>query len=778
MSVSRKADKQTPEMQADADIAGRWLDEVQAAEKKWAKYRKRVEKIVKRYADEQENATSDDAGAKRLNILWANIETIKPALYSKTPVPEVGRRNKDKDPVGREAGEVVERCLAFCNDSYDFDSVIEDAVHDYALGSLGIARVIYEPLIENDGEKDVLQGEYSKIDYVHWSDFMTNIARNWGEVRWVLFRQYLTREELLKLSPEHGNKVGLNHSPEEHGKDDPNAESFKKCLVYEIWDKQSGKVYYIASGYADAPLKVSAPFCNFNGFFPCPRPMLGVRGKSIIPTPDYALYQDQATLIDELTNKIYLLTTALKVAGFYNSKVKELASLLDGNSGNVMISVEDWGSFAQGGGMQGAVAFMPLKEVVEALLSLYEARNQAKQDMYETTGLSDIVRGASDPRETAAAQSIKNQWGSLRIRKRQKDVQRFARDLMRLKAEVIAEHFSLDTMQKMSGVKLPTLEQKAMAQMAIKQGSQPMQPPQPPQQPPQPGMPPAMPAAPAQPPQPPMPPELIKKAKELAARPTWEEVHNLLRNDRLRSFSINIETDSTMEPDEQAEKESRIEFITAITGFLKEMGPIIQSAPETAPMLGEFLTFGVRSFRVGAELESTIESTMEQLQERLMSPKEQPPDPEVIKSQTEIKKTEIQSQTEIKKTEMQSQTDLMKHKENIQLELLKNNTQKEMAGIKIAADQERSNSELQYRHEASQQQSAQDEQRGQRMKGSELSKETVRRRERSEDSERQALLANSIIQAVNGLTKAVKAPRQAVRDKGGKLLEVNVVEES
>jgi hypothetical protein len=44
-------------------------------------------------------------------------------------------------------------------------------------------------------------------------------------------------------------------------------------------------------------------------------------------------------------------------------------------------------------------------------------------------------------------------------------------------------------------------------------------------------------------------------------------VIELLRDERTRGFRIEIETDSTVEPDEQAEKQRRVEFLEAVGNF-------------------------------------------------------------------------------------------------------------------------------------------------------------------------------------------------------------------
>jgi hypothetical protein len=112
-----------------------------------------------------------------------------------------------------------------------------------------------------------------------------------------------------------------------------------------------------------------------------------------------------------------------------------------------------------------AITWWPLDSIVNALAQLTQQREMIKATIYEVTGLSDIVRGASDPDETATAQQLKSQWGSLRIQKMQSEVARFARDLFRLKAEIMANKFSFETMLLMTGQKYMSQEEKMMAQM-------------------------------------------------------------------------------------------------------------------------------------------------------------------------------------------------------------------------------------------------------------------------------------------------------------------------
>ena len=87
-----------------------WIEQITQYESTFKKWMSRVEKIKKRYRDEQSQVARPNATAK-FNILWSNVQTIVPAVFSRLPKPDVSRRFKDNDPVGRVAAEILERAL-------------------------------------------------------------------------------------------------------------------------------------------------------------------------------------------------------------------------------------------------------------------------------------------------------------------------------------------------------------------------------------------------------------------------------------------------------------------------------------------------------------------------------------------------------------------------------------------------------------------------------------------------------------------------------------------
>ncbi len=622
-----------------------WLEQIECAQKDHNDYYERGKGVNERYLDKKDTGIVQTA-AHKMNVLWSNVETIKPALYAKTPNPKVARRYRDKDPVGKWAAIVLERALGYHLDAYDCDYSFRNCVQDYLLPGRGQLWVSYEPSFAPgppgpDGKPtEQLAWEYAKDEHLNWKDFLHNTARTWDEVWWVAKRGWLSKEEVEKhpwLGKDVAKKLTFTEMKDENVSAADKQGRIKKAPVWEIWSKLHGKVFCVSKNCPEL-LAERPPPLQLEGFFPCPRALTTTcTTDSIIPTADFCQYQNQADEIDRLTQRINLLTKALRVVGVYDASQENLSRLLEDSNQNQMIPVDTWAQFAQQGGMEGAVDFFPLKEVIETLTACYEARERAKAAMYEITGISDIVRGASDAAETATAQQIKSQWGSLRIRDRQAEVQRFVRDTMRLKAEIISEHFQLETLKAMSNCPLLTMQEKQALQQRQQMQQQA-------QQAMQAGMiDPAMAQQAMQIPQVQqmMQPLTLDEMQKLQ-EPTWEEVYQLLRDEKLRSFRIDIETDSTINADEQEEKQARIEFVTAMTGFLQAWGPMVMQFPKLAPLFGATLTFATRAFPKADALETEIEALVDVLQQNAMMP--QPPAPPDPQAKANEDKAELERQ--------------------------------------------------------------------------------------------------------------------------------------
>lgn len=580
--------------------AGPWLDrikEYQVAFQKWADQCKNLDKLYSR-------KERSDAADREYAIFWANIEVLKPAVYARPPVPVVAPRFKDNNAVALAASEMLERASVVNFEQQDINGVMQEVRNDFLMYARGTA---WARLANINGTEAVA------YDHVAACDFAHEMLRSWRIVGWVARRAWLTRAEGEKRFGGKFESVPLK-------KQDENAavpQKTDKAAVWEIWDKASGCVYWVAEDHPDVLDKQEA-FLSLAGFFPCPPPAYGtlIPG-GLIPVPEILQYKDQIEEINEYTARIAALSQSLRMKGFYAAGQGDISEAIETAIKSIddratMIPISSMAALGPGG-FKDSIVWFPVGEVIELIRSLVELRRVVIEDVYQITGISDIVRGSTDAGETATAQQIKSQWGSLRIRERQGELIRFARDLARITAEIMAENFSAQTLAAMSQTDLPTQAQKQQAQTAVQQAQ---------------AMARQAEAAAQQGQQIPPPPEPPKEVLAALKKPSLEEVVAFLKNDKARGFTIEIETDSTIQPDEDAEKQRRVEFVTAVGGLFQQAAPIVMQAPQLGPFMGAVLKFAADGFRAGRPLGSAIDQLTEMLDgmaERASQPQE--PDP-------------------------------------------------------------------------------------------------------------------------------------------------------
>lgn len=580
----------------------RWTTELTLAKNADKTWVDRSKRIVKRYKDERSGSIRT---VKKYNILWSNVQTILPAVYSKTPKAEAERRNKDSDPVGRCASEILERSLQYeLDNTDDYDEAIKSAILDRLLGGRGTAWVRFETqeVATVEDTQPASMQESSPVDYVYWEDFRCSPARVWGEVTWVARRVYMSRKEGISRFGDEFKQVNLTHVPigldklMEQGATQGETEVMKKAEVWEIWDKAEKQVIWVAEGY-DKVLDVKADPYGLDGFWPMPKPLFATQTTdTIVPIPDYSQYQDQADELDMLTNRIGMLVEACRVAGVYDASQPAVQRLMNEGTNNTLIPVDSWAALAEKGGIKGVVDWMPLDQVVAALAKCYEAREQAKQIIYEITGLSDIIRGATKANETATAQRIKSNFGSLRLKRMQRDIAMFASEILRIKGQLMADLYSPASLVEMSGIE-STEDGKNQ--------------------------------------------ELVQTALQL------------LKSEPMRSFRINVAADSLVDLDEQQEKADRVEFLTAAGGFLEKAIPAATQTPALAPLLGEMLMFGVRAFKAGRPIEAAFDQAVQTLNQ----PQQSKPDPEMQKVQAMQQQAQAKMQADMQAAQIKAQTD-------------------------------------------------------------------------------------------------------------------------
>jgi len=598
MSDSPTTAEEKPSGMTPTQASRYWQVQLHLAErgvKEWHEY---GDKVQKRYRADQ-NAKGKTR-RKSFAILYANTETLKSALYARTPKPDARRRFGDRNPVARTTADMIERGLSYSSDNTAHDRAFRSAVHDMCLPGRGVVWVVYEaetqdvpqidpntqqPAVGVDGQpvvKPQIVKQECREEHVYWRDFLWEPNRAWSAVGWVARRHRMSRADLEANGFEKAADVPMNWTIADSDKQGNDvADEHKHAEVWEIWRKGDKKRYWITKGFAEA-LRIDDDPYELQDFWPLAEPLSAILGTdSYVPVPFYSQYEDQADDLDEITGRISALVKALKRRGVYDASIPELKRLARaGDNDFIGVDGQKYALMIQSGGASKGLAGSFMSEdisgIAEILLSLHDQRDRLIQSIYEVSGMSDIIRGQSDPNETLGAQKIKAEVGSMRMKDSQRSVQTWVRDTYRIKAELMATNYTDEKWAAVTGMN--------------------------PQD------------------------------------PLFAQALQVLRSDEMRGYQVDIETDSTVFEDAEAEKAGRVELITAMGGFMQQWIPAIQAQPDLLPLAGELLSFGVRGFKVGRSMEDIIEETMTGLKEKAAQAQAAgpPPDPEMEKIKAQV----------------------------------------------------------------------------------------------------------------------------------------------
>ena len=589
------------EMEVVQGTAQYWQMELESADQAEKDWRERGRSVVARYRDER-NSDSFGAGIyKQFNILWSNTETMKGALFARMPKADVRRRYNDNNPITRQTAIVLERALQYGNEVYSADKPIKAALEDYLLPGRGVVWVVYEPILMKetikvestdefgniimiDQEEERIADQRCYFEYVNWEDYRESPAKRPEDVYWKARRHLLTRDELIEKGFKNASNIPLNWSPEPtEGYQEDYSEVFSRAEVWEIWDKYKEKRYFVSKGYNEILAEDDDPY-GLEKFYPCPDSLVAIRtNETSVPIPEFTLYQDQADELDRITTRISNLIEGLKRRGVYDASVPELSHLADAGD-NDFVPSENFAQLASKGGLGAVFQQEDIAPIAQVLQGLYQQRNQVLDTIYQITGISDIIRGSTKASETATAQQLKAQFGSMRMRKKQSEIAEYIRDLFRIKAELIAEHYE---------------------------------------------------------------PEMLATMTALTITP---EMMQILRDDKLRSYSIDIESDATVFTDEEEEKKTRIEFLSSFGSYLERAVAIATKAPDLTPLAFQALRFLMGAWKVGRNFEDIIDQTEATLLQQAQAMKQAGPQPTeneriaAQKMQTEMAKEQLKQQ--------------------------------------------------------------------------------------------------------------------------------------
>lgn len=597
-----------------SEVVSFWLNEIDSAKKREKDFRKEGERILDIYSGKKKDETP-------FNILYSNTETLLPALYSQVPRPVVQRRFKDDDPIGKYAAQASQRLLEFLLDTnvegYEtYDEGMKFAVLDGLLPGRGITTIKYDATIYGE-DSPVKDSELVCVESRYWDRVYFGYAKKWSKVPWIAYEEYIDKEEATRLFGDLAEDLSYSES-EQDEEDKTNEEegSKKTCLVYQIWDKDGGKkIRYISPAYKDGYLKEIDDPLELTGFYNCPKPLTFVeKSNDLSPTTLFSLYENQAKELNEITRRINRIVKAIKARFIYDASLgDDLKNLFEADD-NEGVPSDKSSSLAAEKGLQNAIWFAPLEQLITTLRELFIAREQCKQVIYEITGIADILRGSTKASETLGAQQIKERWGTVRLKRLQKEVQRYSRDILRMMVEVACKRFSEETWSKMTGLPFLT-EEKALQLQQLVQATSSM------------------------PPNPQLQAELQK--------PVWKDVLQVLQNDLHRAYKIDIETNSTIEPDSSEDKKDVTELMNAMGQYLNGVGPMVREGVLPFEAATAMLLAISRRFRFGAEVEDYIK------QMKAPQPKDNGKESKMVQEMTMLKAQVAEWKVKLSQAEME-----------------------------------------------------------------------------------------------------------------------------
>jgi hypothetical protein len=615
--------------------AERWSVEFSQSHEFHRKWRADGKTAVSKYLGRDMKTTDPEAPGYNLNLFSANVNTMMSMLYGKIPQVSVDRRWADpEDQVGRVASEMASRVLNADIEAAgeDFSAILRGTLQDRLLPGLGVARIRYncdiaEAAVEGTTDDTDLSKNDEWIDdvYVPWQDVLWSPCRYWSEMRWLAFKIYKDKEEVKaflkdeKNGDEIAEDLDYNSKAPLENASQKTSEVWDKCEIWEIWDKTRRKVFWWVEGYkrilksADDPLEL-------NGFFPAPPFFIAnVTTMEYVPKSDYSFAASLYREIDRLEERIALLTMAIKVVGVYDKKAgQDVGRLVNETAENKLIPVDQWAAFAERGGIKGSMEFLPIEDVAH-VLEILQGQQQARiEQLYQVTGMADIMRGqaAGDKPASATEQQIKVKFASVRIQSIQDEFTRFATDLQRLRFEVICKHFDPETIIRNSNM-MNTADGRDT-------------------------------------------PDLVRQAAEFLTN----------KDEDMTLWRIQIQPESMAMVDYAQLKQERTEYINSLGIFLQSSFPIAEKFPEATPILMELLKWGLAGFKGSKQIEGVIDRAMAAMETAAKQGQgQQKPDPELQKIQMEMQQDQQNHQAKLEQMQADAAQKSKEQQEKHQLEM-------------------------------------------------------------------------------------------------------------
>lgn len=578
-----------------------------------------VREYLGSYAPLQAANKKDRWNEVRFPIFWSSIRTMQPALYSQTPTPVGERMLEDEDDnIARLASIMIERLAKYLMRATPFDRIemmtcttflwsgkatnkvcFYDESYDLAEGKEKSVKVYYalttddqgsQILVNDQGEQlpdgiEVYEDEkgyyteessaqygrkYVSLEPVAYNDILHSPqARHWDEVDWLGFKLLLNKSDVKERF---GAEVAellvysatLDQVKEKDKKQEDRVESYAE--VWEIWDRQRKEVLYVTDSYEDFLEEPKPDPYGLPGFYPCPPFMLGTVGPDdLYPVPDYIQLRPLILQLHAFAKRLKRLIKATQSIGIFDNTIDELKDLATDALDGDFIGVSNFAQIMNKGGLAQIVQFFPTDDIAKTVQLMFQSMQAYEQMFNDIYGIPDIIRGTSDPNETAAAQQMKGKYASLRFSFMQREFQRLVRDDIEIMCDIALASFDDHQLMEIMGYRF----------------------------------------------------------MDQTDQPNFEIALTLLRDPVERVVRVSVQTDSTITMNEESDQAHRQELAQTVFGGLQSMAPLIQATPALGAALCSVVMMLVRGERDGKETEEQLEKAFQ----AMLQPPPPPPPP-------------------------------------------------------------------------------------------------------------------------------------------------------
>lgn len=521
---------------------------------------------------------------------------------------------------------------------------------------------VAEPLFDEygayilSGQKVEIESEEVYFKSVYYAGMLVDpSAKRWGDVTRVVFVwEYSYREFKDRFGQEGCDALDIK-SLIEHKEGKP-------ITVYEYHDKMMRQVRWFAetsftffqpremvrapdmSGAVELEAPVDergldhSDIYSLSSFFPCPEPMIiNQSSRNFWPTSEYFQVADIINDIHQIVDRMVLLTKAIRVRFLFDESIPQLKSLISevGEGGGIGIPNLEAALMNGNADLTKLVAYLPVDQMITGLSQMYIAFQQRLDMFYQITGISDLIRGQTNPDsdKTYGERQMEGRFALNRIEPPQRKVQEFIKDSYQIMLEMALKNFS----------------DKSIDDYVVPQTLDPED------------------------------------------RQRYTIALDLLKSNKRRRFRIDFETDSTIAINQDYRKKNAIEIAEALTQAIESVATVAQTQPELAGTELKVLKHMIGEFADGKLFIDEIQDSIQQIIEKVSQPQPPQPNPDEIRAQVEMAKLQLEREKatagiQLEQLKMQAQQAIEMAK--IEKDTTLKNIEAQLTQYKVMGDQQ------------------------------------------------------------------------------------------